>query len=107
MRFANSYDIAVYVRRHPEGTTLGNAARTLRNLEQWANANSDGWAYWPKPARAATRLIEFLEYHSREFRAGPTDETIAAEYRAALRPVKAFRTRHSADFEILEGVIAC
>lgn len=106
MRFANTWDIAEFRRRFSGVPILEDAAETLANLEEWANENSDGWAYWPKPVRAAARLIEFLERYSRAYPvslADNVDEIIAREYRAALRPVKAFRTRHGADFEIVEG----
>ena len=82
MRFANEYDIAEFLRRADDPVRKA-AAQTLANLAEWANRNSDGWAYWPKPARAANRLIEFLE----------SGDSSLVVYRAALRPVKAFRTR--------------
>jgi len=92
----NTWDIercvAVYD-RHP---ILGPASKTLLNLERWTNANSDGWAYWRKPSNAAKKLMELLD---RDYRYGEAEVT-EAEYKAALRPIKAFRTRQGADFEI-------
>jgi hypothetical protein len=96
MRFMNSWDIdrsvAVYD-RHP---ILGPASKTLQNLERWTNENSDGWAYWPKPCRAAKKLMELLD---RDPRYGEDDVT-EADYKAALQPIKSFRTRQGADFVI-------
>lgn len=104
MRYMNEWDIdraeALYA-GHP---ILGPAVRTLRNLVAWTNRNSDGWAYWPKPCRAAAKLMEMIErdgtsrYAFDEVRA----DVSRAELRAALRPIKAFRTRQGADFEVVE-----
>lgn len=104
MRFMNDYDIQIAKQRYGNHDLLGPAIQTLENLVGWANRNSDGWAYWPKPARAAAKLMEMIERdgtskyiydHRRE------DVTIA-EYRKALAPIKAFRTRQGAEFEIEE-----
>ena len=93
MRFMNRYEIAAALERNRGDAILEPAARTLANLEEWADRNSDGWHIWPKPARAAARLMEILE--------GAAPAT-AENYRAALRPIRAFRTRHSADFVIVD-----
>jgi hypothetical protein len=104
MRFMNEYDIDWAARRWESHPILGPAVATLRNLMEWANENSDGWAYWPKPTRAAARLMELIErdgtsrYRFDEAR----EDVTSSEYAAALRPVKAFRTRQKADFEIVE-----
>jgi hypothetical protein len=88
-------------RLHP---VLGPATRTLASLRDFANNNSDGWPYWRKPRQAAAKLMELVErqgrhenltddsgrYTGESVRA---DATVAA-YKAALTPVKAFRTRY-------------
>jgi hypothetical protein len=77
---------------------LGRAVRTLDNLVQWTNRNSDGWPYWSKPSNASKRLQSLV--HAR-MSPRCEDTTISdAEYKAALVPIKAFRTKHGADFEI-------
>lgn len=100
MIFMNTYEIDEAVRRFDRDPVLGPAARTLRNLRDAANANSDGWAYWPKPCRAAAKLQEIL--YEATWRNEPwLDFTVTDEdVRKALRPVKAFRTRSGIDFEI-------
>ena len=100
MRFMNRWDIEDAVRHFADDPVLGPASRTLRNLMEWTDSHSDGWAYWPKPCRAAARLQELLESHHPFRHDG--DAATADEYRAALRPVKAFRTRQAADFLIEE-----
>ena len=104
MRFMNDHDIARYQAAHADHPVLGPALETLGNLVEWTNAHSDGWSYWPKPARAAAKLMELIDgdgtwyYLGDEARADATPE----RYKAALRTVKAFRTRHGADFNIVE-----
>jgi hypothetical protein len=73
------------------------------NLRDWADRNSDGWVYWPKPARSAAKLMELIEGDG-TWRARDTvdERATPAAYRKALAPIKAFRTRQGADFEIVE-----
>jgi hypothetical protein len=99
MRFMNEWDIEEANRRFADEPVLGPAARTLRNLMEWTNRNSDGWCYWPKPCRAAAKLQEMLERYS-PYRSALILQPTAAEYRKALVPIKAFRTRQAADFDI-------
>lgn len=113
MMFMNEYEIeelAVAWRQHP---IMGPAAHSLKNLMEWANANSDGWHSWPKPCRAAKQLQELLQgyvaeggdrcpecqaggvsgYHRRYCsRPDVTREAV----RKAYKPIKAFRTRMTA-----------
>jgi hypothetical protein len=91
---------------------LALAVQNLVNLVEWTNRWSDGWAYWPKPCRAARQLQELIQgyvpegaprckscgaggvsgYHSRG--CDRPDVTIEKVHKA-LRPIKSFRTRHS------------
>lgn len=77
------------------------AAITLRNLMNWVNENSDGWPYWQAPNKASRKLQDAL--YKRFFGAydGRIDEDLTdAELKAALTPIKSFRTKYSATFEI-------
>jgi hypothetical protein len=102
MRYMNEYDIAEAGARYHEHPILGPATRTLRNLMQWTNENSDGWPYWAKPARAAARLMEMIERDGTStYRFDDEREDVTPdEYAKALRPIKAFRTKQGATFEI-------
>lgn len=108
MRFMNEYDVAEANRRWDGHTVLGPAVKTLVNLMEWTNSHSDGWAYWPKPARAAEKLMALIEGddHPEGRRGAMFDheraDVTAESLKAALRPIKAFRTRQEADFTILE-----
>lgn len=100
MRFMNSYDIARALGRYSGAATPNRyaAARTVSCLADWADANSDGWCYWPKPCRSAARLMELLEGNGtyEAFRQREDVDATDAELSAALRPVKAFLTRTEA-----------
>jgi hypothetical protein len=97
----NEYEVEDALRRTDEGTVARAAAQTLANLVEWTNSNSDGWAYWRKPSAAAKQLQKLVDsYHP--FRQPPIDEDAARlAYRKALTPIKAFRARQGADFEIV------
>ena len=95
MRYMNDYDIERAVERRANHPTLGPATRTLYNLMRCANENSDGWHSWPKPARAASRLMEIIEGDGRyESVYGAREDVTPAQVRAAYTPIKAFLTRH-------------
>ncbi len=102
MRYMNEWDIDRAEARYAGHPILEPAVRTLRSLVDWTNRNSDGWAYWPKPCRAAAKLMEMIERDgtNRYFDDSERADVTVAEYRAALRPIKAFRTRQKADFFI-------
>lgn len=104
MRFMNEYEIEEARDRYAEHPVLGPATETLANLRDAANMNSDGWAYWPKPARAAAKLMDLIERDGTaryRFDSEREDATVA-ELRKALAPIKAFRTRSGIAFEIVE-----
>lgn len=103
MTWMNEYEIetAVLLANKGETPNLALAAASLESLARWTNHNSDGWAYWPKPSRAAKRLQERLAalvttYH----RGGSLEDISTSELRQLLTPVRAFRTRQQADFEV-------
>jgi hypothetical protein len=91
--WTNEHEIKDAAERYALHPVLGPATQTLVNLVQWTNANSDGWPYWTKPAKAADKLMDlvggYLDYVSNPERPDATMEA----YRLALRPLKAFRTR--------------
>ena len=102
MRYMNDYDIERASRQYRDHPILGPAVQTLKNLVSWTNSHSDGWAYWPKPARAAASLMELIDRGSSRYGDKSEDVTLA-EYKKALVPIKAFRTRQKADFVVCDG----
>jgi len=102
MYFMNEIEVESVYNKYCDHDILGPAVTTLANLMEWANDNSDGWAYWPKPARAAKNLMMLVERQIINDRQGVTGSGIhAAEVRRALAPIKAFRTRQAADFKVV------
>jgi hypothetical protein len=104
----NDYDIDNAVARWSGHKVLGPAARQVEILRDYANANSDGWAYWPKPARAAAKLMELIERDGTwKYTHGPREDATLPELRKALVPVKALRTRLTRQgkpwFEVVEA----
>lgn len=96
MMFANEHDVEEYLNQFsggsPESLDTPNllaGALTLARLVNWTNSNSDGWAYWPKPARSAKSLMTLLQSADRF---DPQDVSVA-DLRKALSPVRAFLTR--------------
>ena len=100
MIYMNEYEIEDAKRRFAAHPILGPATKTLANLCEWTNANSDGWPFWPKPCRAAAKLQELIMGGDR-FDDEREDVTVA-QYQATLRAIRMFRARQSADFDIVE-----
>lgn len=98
MRYMNDYDIEFAVRRFTRASKPNRLALALvvQNLAEETNWVSDGWAYWPKPARAADKAMALIE--SRTSRENDEQERVDitdAEMLAAVRPIKAFLTRNA------------
>ena len=81
-------------------------ALVVDNLATWADANSDGWAYWPKPLRAAQQAISLIDGGTYEHeRMQESSDISDAEMAAAARPIKAFLTRAKARPEDRERIL--
>lgn len=103
MRFMNDYDITMAARRHADNPIAMAAINQVAILYTWANQNSDGWAYWPKPARAAAKMMDLIEGNgTNEAIRAIEDRATEANFKKAMAPIKAFRTRQGADFQIVE-----
>lgn len=93
MLFMNEYDIAQARSRFTRATKPNRLALAIvvDNLSEWANNNSDGWAYWPKPCRSAALAMALIQSttnaaNDEQERVDITDE----EMLAAVKPIKAF-----------------
>ena len=92
MRFMNDFDIEMACRRYAHQPNRLEVIEAVDALRVWADRNSDGWAYWPKPARAAARAMEAIEGDGTSA-AWDRDDLFPGEVTSALRPIKAFLTR--------------
>jgi hypothetical protein len=101
----NEYDITSSLGDTDPGTNARAAAATLNNLCYWANCNSDGWPYWKAPSRASAALQRLLYKSLTESRnEGRQVDIPRAAYRSALVPIKTFKTKHNADFDIIPPI---
>lgn len=94
--FMNTWDIDQAIAMHRNHPVLSKATKLLGELRDLANATSDGWAYWPKPCRAAKKLQELIQQghpSKRNSYPCPPDAT-EADLRKAIIPIKAFFTKH-------------
>lgn len=94
----NEYDVAYAVERVAGRDDLPNlrtAAATLARLVEWTNANSDGWAYWRKPAAASKQLQLEVDRRVLGLATWPTYmvDLTDRELKQALGHIKAFLTR--------------
>lgn len=103
MLFMNTWDIAEAQARFRAARTpeLAKAVHILSTLEKWTNAHSDGWAYWPKPARAANALMTLIQ--GVDVYQLHVHDVTAAEVRKACQPIRAFLTRQGVDHTVIFG----
>jgi hypothetical protein len=101
MYFFNEYEIDRAVDRYvrpgidPDRRNTAKATMVLHRLMVWTNNNSDGWAYWPKPMRAATKLAKLVEarLNARGWESRELGDISDTELKKALMPIKSFLTR--------------
>lgn len=108
MRFMNDFDIEYARQRFGRGSTPNRLALALvvDNLRDWADDHSDGWAYWPKPARAADKAMALIESRtSRENDEQERNDITDVEMQTAVRPIKAFLTRQKVSAEEREIIL--
>ena len=103
MRFMNDWDIDRAVNRYVHDSldypNLGEASLRIQRLAEWTNRNSDGWAYWPKPTRAAAKLMDLVE----EVDYFNPEDVTADQVKRASVPIKAFLTRQGVDHAVVFG----
>lgn len=98
MKYMNDFDLRMAQRRFVgRGTPYRSAlVFTVEELKDWVDLNSDGWAYWRKPLRAAQRAISLIESTTYEEDNRRAREDISLEeFKAAIRPIKSFLTRQN------------
>lgn len=71
-----------------------HVARVVRNLACWTDEHSDGWAYWPRPRRAAQNAISEIHGSTIMDRVAQEQRDLTEQQvRKVLSPIKAFCTR--------------
>ena len=107
MHFMNDYDIEIAQYRYSQGETPNRekVADAVAKLADWADNNSDGWAYWPKPAKAAEKAMSLLDPRDyKEYVRFEDEDATDAEITAAFRPIKSFLTRNGVEHSEIFGV---
>lgn len=108
MRYMNDYDLDCARSRFTAASTPNRLALVMvvDNLRHWADQVSDGWAYWPKPARAADKAMSLIESRTwAENEAQEDNDITDAEMHAAVRPIKALLTRQKVRPETREIIL--
>lgn len=106
MRYMNDYDLDGAARRYDPAVVPNRARLTevVARLRDWTNGHSDGWAYWPKPVRAAAKAIALIDSTTTpENDRRAREDATAAETVAALSPIKAFLTRQGVEHSTILG----
>lgn len=108
MLYMNDYDLDRARARFTRSSTPNRLALVMvvDNLREWTNENSDGWAYWPKPCRAAKKAMEHIQggtWDHEEYQ--ETQDITDAEMHAAVRPIKAFLARQGVSPERKELIL--
>lgn len=94
MKFMNDFDLDTAARRYHDQPNRLRLVRTVDALRIWADENSDGWAHWPKPARAAVKAMEIIEGDGTSA-AYEREDCTPAEVREAEKPIRRFLSRQS------------
>jgi len=89
MFFLNEAEIDMYLERHERHPVLRKATKLLSEFRHLVNNNSDGWAYWGPPVRAAKKLMQLISNRA---------EVTEADLKKAITPIKSFCTRHKFQF---------
>lgn len=88
------------VRDEGSRAVLAKAIKLLEDLIDLTNSVSDGWAYWPKPCRAAKGLQELIQSgfptNLNNFTAPVLTMT---QLKKACGPIKAFMTREAKNLQ--------
>lgn len=93
MLFMNDYDVSMARQMHQGKPVIGEAVELLSRFIDLIDANSDGWAYWPKGPRAAKKLMELIQSQDVRGRSTACPTITAEDLKKAVRPMKAFCTR--------------
>ena len=90
----NQAEIEWAARQSHECPNVRKGVRLLYQLMQAVNDQSDGWAYWQAPSKAADKLIELLKTAGNLIYG--THGTITdADFRKAVTPIRSMVTRQN------------
>lgn len=108
MRYMNDYDLDRAVSRFIQASCPNRLALALvvRNLAEWANDHSDGWAYWTEPRKAANEAMSHIESTTNAANRAQEEQDITDEQMmAAAIPIGSFLRRYKASPEAKERIL--
>jgi len=83
----NQYEIESAFRSRHDCPNVRRGVNLLHALMRSVNEQSDGWAYWTAPSRAAAKLIALLETAGR-VSYGTRGTITADQLKAAVTPIR-------------------
>lgn len=106
MKYMNDYDLdrAERVARLNNWPNRAALVGVVSNLRGWTNLNSDGWAYWPKPCRAAASAMTEITGDGTNA-ADQRPDCTQAQARKVCRPIRAFLTRHGVPTDQVDAIM--
>jgi hypothetical protein len=88
----NQSEIEWAARQTHECPNVRKGVNLLLRLMQAVNEQSDGWAYWPAPAKAAEKLTDLLGTAG-NLNHGTHGTISTADLRKAITPIRTMVTR--------------
>jgi hypothetical protein len=100
MLFMNRDEVSDAAQLHAGKPIIGEATALLARFVELIDDNSDGWPYWSKGPKAAKKLMELIQSQDVRGRAwdDPCPKLTEDDLKQAVRPIKAFCTRHKFTF---------
>jgi len=96
----NHYEVHEALERYATHPVLGPGSFTLVSLVNAVDRSSDGWAYWPKPKRAARQLMALIGTTRAYLEDRDRPDATPLRLRQAYVPLRAFQTRSELAFAI-------
>jgi hypothetical protein len=90
----NEHEIRLWASRNHACPNVRRGIKLLLRLMESVNAQSDGWAYWEAPRKAAKNLEELLKTAGNPFH-DTQGKITAAQLRKAVAPIRAMVTRQT------------
>jgi hypothetical protein len=90
----NQHEIEIAASQQHSCENVRKGYQFLLKFVQAVNEQSDGWAYWSAPRKAANKLIELLDTAGKPFY--PTHGTVTpAQIKKAISPIRRMVTYQS------------
>ena len=108
MRYMNDYDLDFARKRFGRGSTPNRLALVMvvDQLREWTDENSDGWAHWVKPRRAAERAMEHIDSSTNaENDVQEREDITELEMRRAAQTIRTFLARERVEAERVERIM--